>query len=262
MKIYKVIDIDEYSYELRSSDMLTSEKIKDFIEVYNKVFNLSFMELDFERQYINNIYGNSLILIVYKNDVAVATDTMWRNDLEYYESYQSCGTGIMKEHRGKGIFQNTTQILISNLPKNAIIYGFPNSNSFHGYMKLGWINCASFSYEFMLWRKDKEFNQLGYIDPDYARWWLNLQNHFNLRYMKRKGKYYLIKKTKFPGVFSAIGEISKEVIDLYQKTIPIILFYRVNNGDGFFSRKLSKIELITWGDTKGYKILYNKCDIV
>lgn len=59
---------------------------------------------------------------------------------------QSCDTAVVPEARGKGVFVNLIEEATKKLEEEKVdlMVGFPNNNSYHGFMKLGWKHIGNF----------------------------------------------------------------------------------------------------------------------
>src|SRR5699024_1026405 len=90
-----------------TSELSTCDK-KDFIEIFNTVFDMNYNMEWFNWKYMDNIYGDSYIVLVYYDNKPIAAKAFWRNDIQGYKSYQPCDTGVLKEYRKMGIFTDMT----------------------------------------------------------------------------------------------------------------------------------------------------------
>ena len=71
----------EITYKYYSTFEMNEKEKNDFIKVFNEVFNENWTLETFNRKYIDNIYGNSHIIIAYDNNLPVGIRSYWRNDL-------------------------------------------------------------------------------------------------------------------------------------------------------------------------------------
>ena len=111
--------MDDYLYVCKWSDDLTEQFIKDFIFVQNQVLFLgAFTEAFFKKKYIDNLYGRSLIIVVYDNDQPIAAQVYWRNDLDGKLAYQSADSSVIKSYRKKGLFTKIISVINSKYYRN------------------------------------------------------------------------------------------------------------------------------------------------
>lgn len=216
-------------YDIRWSHQLDDRFINDYRHVCSTVFKINFTRQHFDRKFIKNIYGPSVLVVVYIDDVPSAARTLWRNDICGNEAYQPGDTCVMENCRGKGVFSIMTKKSIELLPKNAIIYNFPNPNSFPGYIKMGWKLVHNYGMCLL-----GSYNKYAQEHPvkmvkEYAQWWISGRN---LSYTKREGHYFLLQKDRRPLCYRVLAEVDKEIAVLY----PHVVF-------GFFFYKSTKI---TW----------------
>ena len=118
--------MSEIVYDCRWSDEVDEKFIKDFIDTENEVFKSDYTEALFRKKYINNIYGKSVVEVVYIDGIPSAARGLWRNDIDGKEAYQPGDTCVTEACRGKGVFTEMTKRSIAMLPEDAIIYNFPN----------------------------------------------------------------------------------------------------------------------------------------
>ena len=92
----------------------------------------------FSCKFEKNIYGDSLHLFAYDNEKCVGIQTFQRNDVDDIISFQSCDSVVDQGYKRRGIFSKMVSIGTDILPREALIYGFPNNNSLPAFLKLGW----------------------------------------------------------------------------------------------------------------------------
>lgn len=209
-------------YDIRWSDQLDEKFIKDFLYVQQEVFHCGSRE-DFKHQFEDNIYGTSIVVVVYLDGNPVAARGLWRNDLEGKEAYQPGSTCVLPICRGKGIFKEMTMQAIAKLPDTAYIYNFPNPNSFPGYMKMGWK--LLHDYRLSAYLSYKAYNKEHPVkaDSNYVDWWFVGKK---LRYVKRGGHYFLVQKDHRPFCWRILAEVEKESALKFPKMSPGVLFYK------------------------------------
>lgn len=89
--------INGLKYVCKKSSGINKEEIENYIIAFNKVFNLNYNSNWYIWKYINNIYGDSYIVMVYNNkDKVVAIRSFWRNDIsDKIKSFQPVDTGVL-----------------------------------------------------------------------------------------------------------------------------------------------------------------------
>jgi hypothetical protein len=209
-------------YDIRWTDELDEKFIEDFLYLQSEVFHCGSRD-EFRCQFEENIYGKSIVVVVYYEDRPVAARGLWRNDIEGREAYQPGGTCVLPICRGKGIFKEMTMRAIAQLSPQAIIYNFPNYNSFPGYIKMGWkLQC---DYRARLYTSYSEYNKEHPIkvDEKYVNWWLLGKN---LLYTKKGNHYFLVQKDRRPLCYYIFAEVDQTSALKFPKLGLGILFYK------------------------------------
>ncbi len=211
--------------DCRYSDSLDEKFIGDFIKVENEVFNTNYSREAFNRKYLKNIYGNSVLVVVYNdNNKPIAARALWRNDISGQLAFQPGDTCVLKEARGGGVFSQMTKQAISILPDKALIYNFPNQNSYPGYIKMGW-RCVR-ENRLVLFTSYKNFKALNplMMDKAYFEWWIRGRD--SIKYIKRSGRYFLIRKHSRPLCWQILSEVDKDIATQFSKLRkPALIFY-------------------------------------
>lgn len=216
------LGMSDILYDIRWTDELDEKFISDFLFVQNEVFHCGSRE-EFKCQFEENIYGRSVVVVVYLDGEPVAARALWRNDIDGKEAYQPGSTCVLPICRGKGIFKEMTMQAISKLPSPAIIYNFPNYSSFPGYMKMGWnLVC---DYRARLYISYKAYHQEHSMiaDKDYVNWWFVGKK---LKFVKRGSHYFLVQKDHRPLCWHILAEVDKESALKFPKMVAGILFYK------------------------------------
>lgn len=194
--------------DCRFSSEVDEKFISEFMKTENEVFGEYFTRELFNHKFINNIYGDSILVVVYQADSKpIAARALWRNDINGKPSYQPGDTCVLPEARGKGVFSKMTQRAIDLLPKDAIIYNFPNQNSFPGYIKLGWSEKHQY-HMVLLSNKKYAKEHPGEIDSDYFDWWI--KDNPKIRYIKRGNIYYAVTPHSRKFCYTVVGKIKPE----------------------------------------------------
>lgn len=225
---------NEIIYDCRWSNKVDEKFIEDFIAVEDNVFKNNYSKELFTQKYINNIYGESVVEVVYIDGIPSAARGLWRNDIEGKEAYQPGDTCVTEACRGKGVFTEMTKRSIALLPENALIYNFPNQNSFPGYMKMGWHLVKE--YGFALFNKKKYFKEHPVkMDEVYAKWWL--PTTIGLLYFKNGNDYFLVRKMNKPFCYKLVAQVDEEVAKQFPKKSMGVVFYR-SEEKNFYNAKL------------------------
>ena len=206
---------NDMNYVLRWSEEIDDKFLEDFLCVVNVVFG-GFTKQMLQRKYIDNIYGSSLVTIAYLDGKPVGVDAMMRNDVLGHVGFETIDTCVTEECRGKGVFSTITQKEVAEINTkypNALIYGFPNDNSFPGYVKMGWnVQCMLYPAPFLFPRLyDKENPTI--IDVKYAKWLCESTSKFY--YIKKRGQYYLIKQGQRH--YQMVGRIESDAALFFER---------------------------------------------
>ena len=181
---------EDITYECKLSSNLTQGEKDSFISVFNRVFNLDYNMDWFNWKYMDNIYGDSYLVLAYDGNKLVGIRSFWRNDINGHLSYQPCDTAVLKEYRGRGIFSKMSLIALEKT-KEAFIYNFPNENSLPGYLKLGW-KINKYCYLKPVFTKGKLKKESKYIDDDYLIWKFGKSPINKYHYCQKDGESYLL----------------------------------------------------------------------
>ena len=178
----------------------------DFITLANTVFGTFVTEDYYKAKFEDNVYGPSLISVAYVDGHPAGADVMWRNDLGGVKAYQTVDTCVLEQYRGMGLFKKTTRWELEQLGQDALAYGFPNANSYLGYVKMGW-HVKHLHKALCLFVKNEE------VEDKYAAWWLKAQP--GITHIHKNGKYYLIRKKKNNPVATLIGRVDETTAALF-----------------------------------------------
>lgn len=227
----------EKSILIRScwSNELDSDLKKDFVYLVNSVFDGFLTDECFKTKFMDNIYGPSLLTVGYVDGNPAGADAMWRNDVFGTEAYQSVDTCVLEKYRGMGLFKKITYYEMDLLGENAWVYGYPNVNSYPGYVKMGW-NVERLYKTLYLFNK-ADAKTVAIIDRNYASWWLKAQD--GITYVFRKNCYFLIRKNKTKPVATIIGRVEDNTAKLFPKTNGVLLLKYFNKKHAFYNKKKS-----------------------
>ena len=203
---------------------MTKTFIDDFLYVVNSVWGREEDYKLFEKRYIENPYGRSLLTVVYKEGKPVATDAMWRNDILDVQAYQTIDTCTVESCRGKGLFRSITQKELDILG-DVLVYGFPNLHSKPGYIKFGWKVLHNRRMRIMLSGDGFEETCPCVIDESYAQWYLSSMRNRIFSYRWRR-RHYLVLPTSRRRLVLAIGGCNEKTASLFEpvKGYPLIIY--------------------------------------
>jgi len=218
------------------SDKASVKDIDDFCSVVNIVFDSFCTNEYFKRKYVENIYGPSALFLAYINDKVVGACSLWRNDLEGQEAYLAAEASVLPSYRGIGVYSAMLNARCEFAAKrnNALLYTFPNENSFPRLLKKNWrakLLRKVFFYPGLCSEK-----KISFIDPKYALWWLRRSN--DIFHILRFGQYYLVKTIRIKGVARILGRVDKTTA--LQFPIPnchIWIFYCESEKTTFYNRR-------------------------
>lgn len=210
-------------YDIRWSNQVDETFINDFRKVCSTVFKYDFTRYEFDQKFINNIYGPSVLVVVYIDELPSAARALWRNDINGKEAYQPGDTCVMENCRGKGVFSIMTKKAIAILPNSAIIYNFPNQNSYPGYIKMGWKLVHDYYRKLFFSYKEYKQEHPTMMDNEYANWWVKGRTLF---YTKKSGHYFLLQKDHRPMCYHIFAEVDKEIALQFPYVCFAFFFYK------------------------------------
>ena len=230
----------DLKYDSRWSDKADDKFISDYNLLQNTVFQNGYSKELFKKKYLENIYGPSIIIVVYGNGKPIGARAFWRNDINGTEAFQPGDVCVLNEYRGKGIFTEMTKKAFAMLPKDAKIYTFPNSNSFPAHLKMG--NKLVASYRPTLFtNKEYQKEPTLFLDEEYANWWLSSRT--DIKHIKRGNHFYLVIPYGLPTMYMILGEVKKEIALKYKKCRYGIFFYR-STRTTFYNRNKRPLYII------------------
>lgn len=212
------------------TDTLSGHIKEDFISLANMVFGAFVTEDYYKAKFENNIFGSSLLTVIYVDGYPAGTDVMWRNDLDGERAYQTVDTCVLEPFRGMGLFKKLTYSELDYLGRETLVYGFPNVNSYPGYVKMGWKVQRLFKTLCRLQGGDV-------IDADYATWWIKAQE--GISFIRKKETYYLIRKHGESPMATMIGKVDAQTAQLFPEARGSRLLIRFNNKPSIYNKNKS-----------------------
>lgn len=224
----------DFRYDCRWSDKVDDKFINDYNLLQDLVFHNGYCKDLFKKKYLDNIYGPSIIIVVYYNEKPVGARAFWRNDIDGKKAYQPGDVCVLEECRGRGVFTEMTRRAFAMLDKDAIIYTYPNSNSFPAHLKMGNKLVASYLPRLFTHKRYQKEHTLK-LDKDYAMWWL-LSNE-KIKCIKRKGTYYLVMEYGLPFMYIVLSAVEEETAKMFSRSGIGIYFYRSTKTSFYNKRK-------------------------
>lgn len=227
-------------YDCRWSDKADDKFIDDYNQVQNAVFQNGYNKELFKKKYLENIYGSSIIIVVYGNDKPIAARAFWRNDIDGTEAYQPGDVCVLEECRGRGVFTEMTKRAFAMLGNNSIIYTYPNSNSFPAHLKMGNKLIASY-YPRLFSHKRYQKEHTLKLDKEYTEWWFSANDR--IKHIKRNGCYYLVIGYGLPYMYIVLAEVEKETAKKFSKSCMGIYFYRSTKAS-FYNKNKRPLHIV------------------
>ena len=245
------------TYVLKWSDTIDDKFIEDFLSVENSVLG-GFTQHTLEQKIIHNIYGLSLITIAYLDEEPIGVDAMIRNDVGEQTCFETIDTCVLEKSRGVGVFSSITKKEVEEIKRvypEAYIYGFPNANSYPGYVKMKWTVQNRLYPTIFLCPFLYNLNNQYIIDLEYGKWLNKSSQEFF--YFKRGRNYYLIKQGRKHILM--IGRIeSKAALLFKRKKHPGMIKYFCGR-KSFFNNNNYNGSIVT-SQKIPLEIPYWKCD--
>ena len=235
-------------YNCRWSNSLDEKFIEDFRTMCSTVFNYNFTFEEFRRKFLDNIYGESLLIVVYIDGKPCAARALWRNDINGFVSYQLGDACVLDSCRGKGIFSQMTIKAVAMLPKNALIYSFPNHYSFPGHLKMGMLLLHDYHQKLLTSYKNFVLEHPQMMDDKYFSWWIKGRN---LMYTKCDGHYFLICKDNRPFCYRVIAEVSKKNAQQFPYRRLGLFFYK-SKDITWYNKRFAASHVVTRNPEIGY----------
>lgn len=134
------------------------------------------------------------------------------------------------------------------LPADAIIYTYPNPNSFPAHLKMGNKLVASYYPRIFTHKKYQKEHTLK-LDKEYADWWFSGSER--IKHIKRNGCYYLVIDYGLPFMYIVLAEVEKEVAKKFPKSCIGIYFYR-STKTSFYNKNKRPLHIVCKDDNVTY----------
>lgn len=199
----------------------------DFINLANTVFGPFITKSYYQSKFEDNIYGPSLLTVAYVDGRPAGADVMWRNDLNGEVAYQTVDTCVLEQFRGRGLFKKLTRYELDLLGADALVYGFPNVNSYPGYVKMGW-------QVHRLYKTLCITQNRVEIDSSYAAWWIKAQS--GIGRIHKKGYDYLVRKNKSTPMATLIGKVDSMTAQSFPEAAGVRLLKHFDSKPSIYNR--------------------------
>lgn len=219
----------DIKYVCRWSTELTPPLIEDFTFVLENVWKKEFNHDTFLFRYLNNIYGPSLFVIAYSNELPVGTQAFWRNDIGNRVAYQANDGAVLESHRGNGLLGKMIQKGVDILENDALLYSYTNNKSKNSFVKLGWDVMSTYPIKPLLFYSHYYHLCPQFVDYNYANWYLSKKEH--ITYVKRNKRYYLVIPTAHRYISLVISSCDKKTAMLFDKQpgFRILIYQKQSN---------------------------------
>ncbi|MCQ2516599.1 MAG: GNAT family N-acetyltransferase [Saccharofermentans sp.] len=226
----------KYGIKVINTSQISEKEIKDFIFVQQEVFSKTHMEYeDFKLKFLDNIYGDSIIVIAYDGETPAGARAFWRNDINGIIAYQPSDTAVREMYRKQGLFVEMTLPVINSIDASVIIYNYPNNKSYPQYKKLGWKDyCIQYTRLFSVLAYEKE--EPTPISLDYFNWWTKNRLNGEYGFVKIFGNYYLVRRLSKYGRYLVFGKMEKECARCVPRVFPLLLVFHSEKCP-FYNRK-------------------------
>lgn len=251
------MDNNGITYILKWSNIIDDKFLEDFLSVLNAVFG-GFNKQTLQRKITNNVYGSSLLSIAYCGNVPIGVDAMIRNDIKGRICFETIDTCVLENYRGLGVFSTITKREVKEIIDvypEACIYGFPNANSYPGYIKMKWVvQCELFPTLFLPPFFNK--NNPDTIDLTYGKWLSNSDQKF---YCFKWGRnHYLIKQGR--KYYQLIGRIDSDAALIFEREKHPGMIKCFSKSKPFFINNKGYYGSIVTYEKVPFEIPYWKCD--
>lgn len=186
------------------------DDIEQQFTLFNKVFDQEANEQSWKRKHYDNPLHNGkyYLMCAYDGDKLVGINGFGLINYNYngmkFRAVESCDTAVDPDYRGRGVFIHMiekAEAIFKEMGFDFIV-GFPNDNSYYGFMKLGWIEMARTKKMLFICDAHKAFLKItGRYIPKFlniiSKAWLNVhgfvfRNNFSVeeRMIESKDDYY------------------------------------------------------------------------
>ena len=222
----------DFVFDCRWTDKLSPSDryVEDFLFVLDATWNVGDKESlrrSFENRYFRNIYGPSLLTVIYCEGKPAGSGAMWRNDIGERIAYQRIDTCTLEAYRGRGLFRRAIEKELSLIGEDTLSYGFANPSSLAGYLRFGWQVLKMEKPKIMFCTRKYLRNNPIKIDSKYAEWYLTAFKD-RIFSVTRGGKSFLVLSTSHKRIYQIIGCADKGAELFFRKAPSLSLLVYSN----------------------------------
>lgn len=123
----------------------TMDTAQQQVDLFNNVFHIGANLASWSRKHLNNpLHKRCMVMAAFDGEKIVGINSFIAMDYEYrgeiFHAVQSCDTAVDPDYRGKGIFSRMIVSATEAFKEEGVdlLVGYPNQNSFPGFLKMGW----------------------------------------------------------------------------------------------------------------------------
>ena len=121
--------VKDIKIEVIWTNSISKDEIICYVNTQKNVFKNVYSVEKFQKKYLDNIYGDSLIILSYLDNKCVGAMAFWRNDIAGMKAYQPCEMAVLDDVRGYGIFSKMNNEGLKYIEDDTLLYNFPNDKS-------------------------------------------------------------------------------------------------------------------------------------
>lgn len=219
MSVDKALDV---SYLCKATSEISQTEKEALIDLLNDVSKTNYNLKWFDWKYINNIYGDSYIVLAYCENKLVGLKSFWRNDIDDNSSYQLCDTAVHKDFKNKNFLSEINKSVVEKT-KDSFIYSFSKDRELDDDFKLSW-KVNKCYYLKMVVLTNELPKKTKFIEDDYLIWKFGESPINDFYYYDIEGCTYLLFKRK-KSIYYILGRFNSEYKYYFKPVNFPILFY-------------------------------------
>ena len=122
----------------------TMDTAQQQVDLFNKVFQIGANRDSWARKHLSNpLHKHCMVMAAFDGEKIVGINGFVAMDYTYngevFHAVQSCDTAVDPDYRGKGIFTRMIITAMESFREEGfdLLVGYPNKNSFPGFLKMG-----------------------------------------------------------------------------------------------------------------------------